>query len=80
MHKALTRLFSSRQVRWDLILRVSRKINDMFLIYIILMENSETSPTIFLKLAQVQVQGYSAPLSDFEGKLSSSFRAMIFQK
>ena len=64
MHKALTRLFSSRQVRWDLILRVSRKINDMFLVYTIQMGNFEPIPTIFPKLAQIQVQGYSGALSD----------------
>ena len=51
-----------------------------FLIYIILMENSETGPTIFLKLAQIEVQGYSGALSDLEENLSTSFRAMIFQK
>ena len=28
--KLLTRVFSSRQVRWDSILRVSSKIHDMF--------------------------------------------------
>ena len=86
----------------DLILRVSRKINDMFLvptqevttafvsvlffffvfflIYLILIGNSETGPTIFLKLAQIEVQGYSGALSDLEENLSTSFRAMIFQK
>ena len=79
--RTVTRLISSRQVRWDLILRVSRKINDMFkFIYTIQMGNSETSPTIFLKLAQIQVQGYSGALSGLEENLSSSFRAMIFQK
>ena len=31
MQEIVTRLFLSRQVRWDLILRVSRKIHDMFL-------------------------------------------------
>ena len=30
MQEIVTRLFLSRQVRWDLILRVSRKIHDMF--------------------------------------------------
>ena len=44
------------------------------------MENSETGPTIFLKLAQIEVQGYSGALSDLEENLSTSFRAMIFQK
>ena len=37
------------------------------------MENSETGPTIFLKLAQIEVQGYSGALSDLEENLLSSF-------
>ena len=44
------------------------------------MENSVTGPTIFFKLAQIQVQRYSGTLSDFKENLSSSFPAMIFQK
>ena len=44
------------------------------------MGNFEPIPTIFPKLAQIQVQGYSGALSDLEANLSSSFRAMIFQK
>ena len=43
------------------------------------MANSETSPTIFLKLAQIQVQGYSGTLTDLEENLLSSFRATIFR-
>ena len=44
------------------------------------MGNFEPIPTIFPKPAQIQVQGYSGALSDLEENLSSSFRAMIFQK
>ncbi len=44
------------------------------------MGNFEPIPTIFLKLAPIQVQGYSWALSDLEENLSSSFRAMVFQK
>ena len=95
--RIVTRFFSSRQVRWDLILRGSRKIHDMFLvptqevttafvsvfffkfIYIIQRANSETSPAIFLKLAQILVHGYSGTLADLEENLLSSFRATIFQ-
>ena len=70
MHKDLTGLFSSQQVRWDLILRDSRKIHDMFkFIYTIQMANSETTTTIFLKLAQIQEQGYSGTLTALEENL-----------
>ena len=80
MQKTVTRLFLSRQVRWDLILRVSRKINDLFLVYTIQLGNFEPIPTIFLKLRQILIQRYSGTLSDLEEKLSTSLFVMIFRK
>ena len=44
------------------------------------MEKSETSPTIFLKFAQVQVQGDLGRFSDLEKKLSTSFSVLYFQR
>ena len=73
-----TWLFSSQQVRWDLILRDNRKIH-MFNLHIVWMENSETGPTIFFKLAHIQVQEYLGTLSDLKENSSSRFPAMIFR-
>ena len=72
MQKTVTRLYSSRQAGWDLILRVSRKIHDMFFNLHYFNGKSETNPTIFLKLQQIEVQGYSGTLSDFEENLTFS--------
>ena len=44
------------------------------------MENSETGPTIFLKLAQREVQGYPGRWSNLEENSSTSFPVSIFQK
>ena len=44
------------------------------------MENSETGPTIFLKLERTQVQGYLGRLRRLEENSSTSFPVSIFQK
>ena len=52
----------------------------VFFIYTILMANSETSPKIFLKFGQVQVQGDLGRFSELEKKLSTSFNVLNFQR
>ena len=59
---------------------VTTAIASVFLVYTILMGNSEPMPTIFLKLAQIEVQGVSGTLSDLEDHLSTSLPVMMFQK
>ena len=51
-----------------------------FLVYTIQMGNFDPIPTIFLKLAQSEVQGYPGRLSDLEENSSTSFPVSIFQK
>ena len=50
-----------------------------FLVYTILMGNSEPIPTIFLKLGQIKARGVSGILSDLEKKLSASLPVMIYR-
>ena len=44
------------------------------------MGNFDPIPTIFLKLAQSEVQGYPGRLSDLEENSSTNFPVSIFQK